>query len=362
MAPTRSGVHAMSLYSSSQDLIGEHPSIVALRKLITRVAQSRVNTVLIYGETGTGKGLVARMVHQQSARSEREFLDINCAAIPGDLLESELFGFERGAFTGAVGMKQGLIEAANGGTVFLDEIRELDPVMQAKILTLLDTQRFRRVGSVRPTSVDVRFIAATNKILLSEVKDGHFREDLYYRLQVIAINIPPLRERGDDIFILAESFLAKHNSVYGSQMRRMEPEVERIFRAYDWPGNVRELENLLERICILEDGDCIRLEHLPQRIPREVQAREARSHSGQIPASDTDQAALAEHGADSGYQWATQRFQRELIGRALDDAQGNLGRAATQLALTRHALRHQMLKLGLISQDGDDLDRAERQP
>ena len=362
MAPAHSGVRAMSMSSSFQALIGEHPSIVALRKLITRVAQSRVNTVLIYGETGTGKGLVARMIHQQSARSEREFLDINCAAIPGNLLESELFGFERGAFTGAVGMKQGLIEAANGGTVFLDEIRELDPVMQAKILTLLDTQRFRRVGSVRPTSVDVRFIAATNKILLGEVKDGHFREDLYYRLQVIAINIPPLRERADDIFILTENFLAKYNTVHGSRMRRLDSEVERIFRAYEWPGNVRELENLLERICILEDGNCIRLEHLPQRIAREVQAGAARAASGPTSTpSATDQSGLVQHHADSRYQWATQRFQRELINQALDAAQGNLGRAATQLALTRHALRHQMLKLGLLSQDNDDHDRAERQ-
>lgn len=336
----------------SLDLIGEHPSMHALRKLIARVAASKVNTVLIYGETGTGKGLVARMIHQQSARVNHEFLDINCAAIPGDLLESELFGFERGAFTGAIGRKQGLIEAANGGTVFLDEIRELDPVMQAKILTLLDTQRFRRVGSVLPTSVDVRFIAATNKILLGEVKKGLFREDLYYRLQVIAVNIPPLRERGDDIFILAETFMAKYNRVYGSRMRRLDSEVEAIFRVYQWPGNVRELENLFERICILEDGDCIHLEHLPQRIPREAlapatQADKASSHAAQPPALSAD---VTSHGNAASYQLATQQFQRQLIGRALDEAHGNLGRAARGLALTRHALRHQMLKLGLVGE------------
>ncbi len=357
MAPDCSGAHAMSTHASIQDLIGEHPSIHALRKLVTRVAASKVNTVLIYGETGTGKGLVARMIHQQSARADKEFLDINCAAIPSDLLESELFGFERGAFTGAVGMKQGLIEAANGGTVFLDEIRELDPVMQAKILTLLDTQRFRRVGSVRPTSVDVRFIAATNKILLGEVKAGHFREDLYYRLQVIAVNIPPLRERGDDIFILTERFMAKYNNLYASRMCRMDPEVESIFRAYAWPGNVRELENLLERICILEDGDCIRMEHLPQRIPREARARRALTESAPVrddvvAADSPDGAALQETLTD--YQAATQQFQRQLIRRALDESHDNLGRAAKRLALTRHALRHQMLKLGLITQDGDE--------
>ncbi len=357
MTPDCSGVQAMSTHVFIQDLIGEHPSIYALRKLVTRVAASKVNTVLIYGETGTGKGLVARMIHQQSARAGKEFLDINCAAIPGDLLESELFGFERGAFTGAVGMKQGLIEAANGGTVFLDEIRELDPVMQAKILTLLDTQRFRRVGSVRPTSVDVRFIAATNKILLGEVKAGHFREDLYYRLQVIAVNIPPLRERGDDIFILTERFMEKYNQRYASHMCRLEPEVEAVFRAYAWPGNVRELENLLERICILEDGDCIRMEHLPQRIPREARVRQALAdnpvhhEAGVLPGSP-EKARVQD--IATGYQVATQEFQRLFIRQALDESNGSLVRAANRLALTRHALRHQMLKLGLVGQDGDE--------
>ena len=313
MASGCSGAPLMSTHISTQDLIGEHPSIHALRKLVARVAKSRVNTVLIYGETGTGKGLVARMIHQQSARADKEFLDINCAAIPGDLL--------------------------------------------AKILTLLDTQRFRRVGSVRPTSVDVRFIAATNKILLGEVKAGHFREDLYYRLQVIAINIPPLRERGDDIFILTERFMAKYNLLYGSHMCRLEPDVETIFRAYAWPGNVRELQNLLERICILEDGDCIRMEHLPQRIPREARIRQALvdnpTHPETVRATGLPEHAKVQDTA-AGYQVATQEFQRLLIRQALDGSHGNLGRAANQLALTRHALRHQMLKLGLAGQDGEE--------
>jgi len=189
--------------STGLSLIGEHPSIAALRELITRVARSKAQTVLIYGETGTGKGLVARMIHQLSTRAAAEFIDINCAAIPAQLLESELFGHERGAFTGAVGQKAGLIEAANGGTLFLDEVRELDPVMQAKILTLLDNRRFRRVGAVKPIHVDVRFIAATNKILLGEVNAGHFRDDLYYRLQVIAVKLPPLPERGDHVLLPA---------------------------------------------------------------------------------------------------------------------------------------------------------------
>lgn len=335
-------------------LIGEHPSIVALRKLVLRVAGSKASTVLIYGETGTGKGLVARMIHQHSEFAEREFIDINCAGIPGDLLESELFGYERGAFTGAVGKKEGLIEAANGGTVFLDEIRELNPVMQAKILTLLDTRRFRRLGSVRPISVDVRFIAATNKILLTEVQNGKFRDDLYYRLQVIAINIPPLRERGDDVFILTDNFLTKYNATYGSHMQNLTPEVRQIFRAYSWPGNVRELENLIERICILEDGHCIQVEHLPKRIVREVSAQ---WETHKTPPDVVMHTPVATFGSESlrgaseglSYADATDRFQRTLIEQALALAQGNLVRAAAQLGLTRHALRHQMIKLGTSS-------------
>ena len=172
-------------------LIGSHPSIEETRRLVARVAASPAQIVLIYGETGTGKGLVARQIHALSRRAGGPFIDVNCAAIPNNLLESELFGYERGAFTGAGARKTGLIEAASGGSMFLDEIREMDLTLQAKLLTLLDTQQFRRIGAVQPIRVDVRFITATNKILLGEVTKGLFREDLYYRLQVVAINIPP---------------------------------------------------------------------------------------------------------------------------------------------------------------------------
>lgn len=327
-----------------RDLIGEHPSIDALRLLIARVARSPARTVLIYGETGTGKGLVARMLHQQSARATGEFVDINCAAIPDSLLESELFGHERGAFTGAQVKKAGLVEAAHKGTVFLDEIREMDLVLQAKLLSFLDTQSFRRVGAVTTTSVDVRLVAATNKILLGEVTSGRFREDLYYRLQVVAINLPALRERASDVLILSRHFIDKFNRLYNRQIVGLSPDVQEIFLKYPWPGNVRELENLIERIFILEDEDVIQTHHLPDRILRSVRAR----GQGQGPSSGSREDAEAD--LTLGFHEATAHFQKRLIEQALKAADDNLQRAATSLKISRHAMRHQMIKLGLLSE------------
>lgn len=322
-------------------LIGEHPSIETTRRLIARVAKSPTRTILIYGETGTGKGLVARMLHQQSSRSAHEFVDVNCAAIPDNLLESELFGYERGAFTGATAKKNGLVETANQGSIFLDEIREMDLVLQAKLLSLLDTQRFRRVGAVQPIDVDVRFITATNKILLSEVEAGRFREDLYYRLQVISINIPPLRERDDDVLILTRHFLTKLNERYKRNIVGITPEVAQVFRDYPWPGNVRELENLLERIFILEDENEIILKHLPDRIIRGAR----NPHQPDAPRSNP--APLKSD--ETNFHIATQQFQKSLIEQALFKAQGNLGQAAAELDISRHALRHHMTKLNITT-------------
>lgn len=318
------------------ELIGEHESIQSLRRLILRVAQSPARTVLIYGETGTGKGLVARMIHQGSARGAKEFVDINCAAIPASLLESEIFGHEKGAFTGAVERKLGLVEAANNGSVFLDEIREMDPPLQAKLLSLLDTQQFRRVGAVKPTTVNVRFIAATNKVLLAEVKAGKFREDLYYRLQVVALNVPALRQRGDDVLVLARHFIDKFNQIYKRSMVGLSDETADIFLRYPWPGNVRELENLLERIFILEDDNVVQPRHLPDRILRTVR-------SGLDAPTEQPTAALPH--MDGDFRSATEAFQRILIERAMARAAGNLTDTARHLGLSRHALRHQMTKL-----------------
>jgi transcriptional regulator with PAS, ATPase and Fis domain len=319
------------------ELLGEHESIRKMRDLIARIAVSPARTVLLYGETGTGKGLVARMIHRLSPRAQKPFVDVNCAAIPASLMESELFGHERGAFTGAAGAKQGLIEAAEGGTLFLDEIREMDLQLQAKLLTLMDTRAFRRLGAVRQTSVDVRFVASTNKVLLSEVKAGRFRDDLYWRLQVVPVNIPPLRERGDDVLLLADAFLKHHGARCGRVIKGLEPRVAEVFRRYSWPGNVRELENLIERIAILETDPLVRLHHLPDRILREVEGRAApgAAEPAAVPLGD--------------FHAATDRFQRSLIEAALREANGRHGRAAARLGLSRHALRHQMQKLGVIA-------------
>ena len=329
------------------DLVGEHDSIIEARRLISRVAQSKANTVLIYGETGTGKGLVARLLHEQSNRFESEFVEFNCAAIPANLMESELFGFEKGAFTGAQSKKTGLVEAADGGSIFFDEIRELEPVLQAKLLSLLDTQEFRRVGAIKSQKVDVRFIAATNKILSGEVRAGRFRDDLYYRLQVVPINIPPLRQRGEDVLLLSEYFMRRFNSRYDRKIRGIEPAVSEIFTTYHWPGNVRELENLLERIFILETEDQILVSHIPPRIMREVELGSGASPLYPEDIDDRLSFIEADHFPPDGFYEATTAFQRQMIENALRTTHGNVTSAARTLNLSRHALRHQMKKLDL---------------
>jgi len=324
-------------------LVGEHPSIVEVLRLIERVAASPIRTVLVYGETGTGKGIVARQLHRLSDRARAPFVDLNCAAIPGTLLESELFGHERGAFTGATARKKGLIEIADGGTVFLDEIREMDLALQAKLLGVLDTRALRPIGATRQAAVDVRFIAATNQILLGEVKKGLFREDLYYRLQVVAINIPPLRDRGDDVLVLSEHFIKVFSQRYRRGAVSLDPTVREIFRCYAWPGNVRELENLIERFFVLEDGDAIHVRHLPARITREVERPAPSGHPIASPAASP----AIDQSSPSSYWQRTEAYQRGLIREALKASHYRLERAAAALGMSRHALRHQIKRLGL---------------
>lgn len=327
-----------------EEIIGEHSSVVEMRHLISRIAKSPAQTVLIYGETGTGKGLVARKLHERNGRMNGDFINVNCAAIPASLMESELFGFEKGAFTGAVTKKLGLVEAASGGSLFLDEIRELEPVLQAKLLNLLDTHEFRRVGAVRSQKVDFRFIAATNRILYGEVQEGRFRDDLYYRLQVVSVNVPSLRERGEDVLVLAEYFMRKFNACYGRSISTIEPAVREVFLAYPWPGNVRELENLLEHIFILEDDTEILMRHIPPRITRVV-CDDAPVFFGHREGADSDLGNFVDD-QSLDFHARTYNFQRYMIANALSSKIG-ITATAQMLGISRHSLHHQIKKLGL---------------
>lgn len=328
------------------ELIGSHPLIDKVRKEAARIARSDVGSVLIYGETGTGKGIVARLIHQFSGRSRLPFVNVNCAAIPGTLMESELFGHVRGAFTGANSNKRGLIAAADGGTLFLDEIPELELPLQAKLLTVLDSQHYRPVGSVEPAEANVRFVAASNRVLFNEVRAKRFRDDLYYRLLVVAINMPPLRERGDDVLELTEHFLRRFSVRYGRVVRGLEPAAREIFRAFHWPGNVRQLQNVIERIFLLEleDDDLILVKHIPQRIILELNRghRLRRSMFEEEP-NDEEQFGCSTGVMDFHAEVA--RVQRAMLSRALADSGGNVADAARRLNLSRHAFRHHWTRL-----------------
>lgn len=328
----------MSMNQEPRQLIGESRAINEVRKLIARVARSKANAILLYGETGTGKGLVAQELHKKSDRARKPFVDVNCGSIPADLFDQEMFGQDKGPLAGALVRKNGLINAANGGTLFLDEIRELNHMAQTKLLGLLDRRSFRRIGAVTDVEVDVRYICATNQILFQEVKNGRFRDDLYYRLQVVAINLPPLRERGDDCLLLAEYFVRRFNAIYDRKVRGWSTKVAQVFLDYHWPGNVRELENLLERIFVLETDDVIQVSDIPPRIMRELEKGEDKM-GGQV---GTDLPFT-----DLPFQEATEAFQAELVRNALRVSNGRKAEAASALGLSRHALRHQMTKLGM---------------
>lgn len=245
-------------------MVGRSPAISSLLATVERIAPSEAN-ILIQGESGTGKSLVAKAIHAASPRASGPFLVINCSGFQDPLLESELFGHEKGAFTGAVGVKQGLFEVADGGTLLLDEVGEMSPAMQAKLLQVLDTKELRRVGGTRVHRVDVRIVAATNKDLAQEVRTGRFREDLYYRLNVVSLTVPSLRERKEDVSLLIEHFLRQFR-VTGQKAKIVSPEAIPSLVDYPWPGNVRELANTIERLLILSSGDVIGLEDLPPNI------------------------------------------------------------------------------------------------
>ncbi|MEW6714676.1 MAG: sigma-54 dependent transcriptional regulator [Nitrospirota bacterium] len=238
------------------EIVGKSPKIISLKEEITKAASSQ-SRVIIYGESGTGKELVARALHSASDRRNNNFIEVNCAAIPNELIESELFGHEKGSFTGAFERKKGKFELADEGTLFLDEIGDMSPAAQAKVLRIIETQEFLRVGGSKNIKVDVRIIAATNKSLQDEIKKGNFREDLYFRLNVIPIQVPPLRERKDDIPILVEYFLNSFARQYGQKIKEVSKATSQALMEYDWPGNVRELKNTIERLVIMSQANLI---------------------------------------------------------------------------------------------------------
>jgi transcriptional regulator with GAF, ATPase, and Fis domain len=302
-----------------------------------RVAQTET-TVLLTGESGTGKEVIARFLHHASRRSDGPFIAINCAALPDQLLESELFGHERGAFTGAVSAKPGRIEQANGGVLFLDEVGEMAPGVQAKVLRVLEEREFLRLGGTRLQRADIRVIAATNRDLHAAMKRGEFREDLYYRLGVFEIGLPPLRERIEDVLELADMFLSEIGETVGRPAAGIERDARSHLLSYPWPGNVRELRNAIERAVILADGGYIRSEHLP------VNATKSASAPRSVLASsdtDTPNAPLPVGGV------SLEAIERSLVIRALTQARHNKTRAAKLLGLTRAQLYSRIEKYGL---------------
>lgn len=311
---------------SFANMVGKSAAMQVVYDLISKVAVSRAN-ILVTGESGTGKELVAKAIHFNSPRREHAFVPVNCGAIPETLLESEFFGHEKGAFTGAIGQKAGLFEVANGGTIFLDEIGELPQGMQVKLLRVLQEREFRRVGGTKDVAVDVRLIAATNKDLAVETKEGRFREDLYYRLNVIHIPLPPLRERLEDIPLLISHFYQSHA---GHDVKVNEAAL-RLILDYPWPGNIRELHNVLERCLVLGSAECIGIDCLPPQIRGAI--------------ASTPIHALPEDGLDlDAYLGA---IERELLLKALERSNNVRTRAAELLKMSFRSIRYRLQKFGL---------------
>ncbi len=311
-------------------IVGESPPMRALKQTITRLLAAERDlvdasppAVLITGETGTGKELVARALHYGGPRAERPFVEINCGALPASLIEAELFGYERGAFTDARERKAGLLETADGGSVFLDEIGEAEPGTQVKLLKLLEEKRVRRLGGVRELPIDTRILSATNQPLEQRVREGRFRADLYYRLRIVEIRIPPLRERGDDILLLARRFLATHGARYRKPQLALAPDAEQALAAHAWPGNVRELRNSIEQAVLIAEGPAVRAADLR-----------------------LGGATLAGDGA-AALDLNLERTERRLIAEALARSQDNVTAAARLLGISRDTLRYRLERLGL---------------
>jgi len=317
----------------SYRIIGTSPPMAEIQEVIRKVSPT-TTAVLITGETGTGKELIARAIHRNSARKDQPFIRINCAAIAENLVESELFGYEKGAFTGAVTTKPGRFELAHKGTLFLDEVGEIPREMQAKVLQAIQDQSFERVGGLKTLSVDVRLIAATNRDLQQRVKEGKFREDLFYRLNVFPIHIPPLRERIEDILPLTDHFIRKFNRKLGRAIEGIDPAVRDDLVAYPWPGNIRELEHLIERMVLMAEQPILTRELVPPDVVKAVrELHPAAPGPGlkEMPGRD----ALKSHLEES---------EKQIIARCLEECGGNVTRAAERLGLSRKGLQLKMIK------------------
>ena len=318
--------HAVSL----EQIVGESEKMRDVRKLIQTVGQTDAR-VLVLGESGTGKELVAGALHSLSQRRDLNYVRINCAAIPETLLESELFGHERGAFTGAIKQKAGRVEEANGGTIFLDEIADMSKPLQAKLLRFLEDGSFTRVGGTQELRVNVRLIAATNRDIAAAITEDQFREDLFHRLNVVQFNLPPLRERGEDVLLLAEHFLRMVQSTMNKNVRTISPPARQKLLSHRWPGNIRELRNAIERALILETSRELQASSLPDF---QVESRLQKNQPVQVAVDESLDEALA-------------RIERELISAALEQNNSSLTRAADRLKLTRHSLRYRMQRLNM---------------
>ena len=316
---------------SVDQIIGESRAMKSAVELVRRVAASDVTSILLKGETGTGKDLFARALHYASDHSGGPYLAINCAALPATLIESELFGYEKGAFTDAKQRKEGLFEQAHGGTIFLDEIGEMELSLQAKLLRVLEESNFRRVGGLRDIPLDARIVAASNRDLKKESEEGNFRLDLFFRLSVIQIDVPALRERGDDVLLLARYYIDNANQRRkGNRLKGLTPEVEKIFLNYAWTGNVRELRNVIERASILEDSEYVTTAHLPSDMLKNGSASGAATRGIVLPPDGIPLEAV----------------EAELARQAYERAGGNLTKAAKLLDISRDQLRYKLKKSG----------------
>jgi len=319
------------------ELVGESRQIMSLKQQIALAGPTN-GWVLIHGESGTGKELVARAIHRTSRRADGPFVEVNCAAIPQELIESELFGHERGAFTGATGMKRGKFEVADGGTIFLDEIADMTLATQAKVLRVLEGQEFQRVGGMKTLKADMRVIAASNKNLGDEIRKGTFREDLYYRLNVLPLEVPPLRERNDDIPRLIQYFLLEFSREYGQKVKTMDTEALELFVRYPWPGNVRELRNIIERLVIMIPGHRIGI----QEVPPPVNTDKSGSKSALTVAVTSRFSTLKDARAE---------FEREFITRKLAENGGNISKTADAIGVERSNLHRKIKSFGIEVRD-----------